>query len=429
MKLIEGFEAAKVILSRQGPAKEILEADDREQTVRQIINDVRRRGDAALLDYTEKFDGVKLKSLEVEREQVTEAYGEVDFALLSAMKLAAERIRAIHQLQKERALRTYIHGKNGWLVRPLERVGVHVPGFTAPLPSSLLMTVIPAKVAGVREVVLVTPPRSEGGVSPVTLVAADIAGVDRIFSVGGAQAIAALAFGTESIPRVDKVCGPGNIYVFLAKKLLYGVVGIDALQGPSEVVVIADDSANPNYCASDLLAQAEHGSLSTVILITPSRSLVNRVMKAIEEQIKTLSRREIITKVLESDGMLIVVENMEEAVELTNLYAPEHVLILAKPGTAYEERLTNAGCIVHGQKATIAISDYVSGPSHVLPTGGTARFSSPLNVMDFLKLTNVSKVGKGLMSLAGEAAIAIARAEGLDAHARAVELRMKKNNR
>jgi histidinol dehydrogenase len=429
MKLIEGFESAKLVLSRQGPVQVSLEADDREQVVRQIINDVRNRGDIALIDYTEKFDGVKLTSLEANREQVTAAYQIVDFQLVSALKLAADRIRAIHQLQKERVLRTYTHGKTGWLVRPLDRVGIYAPGGTASYPSSVLMTVIPAKVAGVREVALVTPPRSEGGVSPVTLVAADIAGVDRIFSVGGAQAIAALAFGTESIPRVDKVCGPGNIYVLLAKKLLYGVVGIDALQGPSEVVVIADDSANPDYCASDLLAQAEHGSLSAVILITPSRSLADRVMKVIEEQIKTLSRKEIIAKVLGSDGMLIVVENMEEAVELANLYAPEHVLLLAKPGTAYEERLTNAGCIVHGQKATIAISDYVSGPSHVLPTGGTARFSSPLNVMDFLKITNVSKVGKGLISLAGEAAIAIARAEGLDAHARAVELRMKKNSR
>ena len=428
MKLIEGFESAKLALSRKGPAQETLEVDDREQTVRQIINDVRSRGDAALLDCTEKYDSIKLKSLELSREQVTAAYEKVDFQLVSALRLAAERIHALHQIQKERALRTYTHGKTGWLVRPLERVGIYVPGGTASYPSSVLMTVIPAKVAGVREVILVTPPRSEGSISSVTLVAADIAGADRIFSVGGAQAIAALAFGTESIPCVDKICGPGNVYVLLAKKLLYGVVGIDGLYGPSEVVVIADETANPHYCASDLLAQAEHGSLSQIILITPSRSLANRVTKAIEEQIKTLSRRDIIAEALQSKGMIIIVENMEEAVELTNLYAPEHVLLIIKPGTAFEERLINAGCIVHGQKATIAMSDYVSGPSHVLPTGGTARFASPLNVMDFIKLTNVSKVGNGLMSLAGEAAITIARAEGFDAHARAVEIRMKKKS-
>lgn len=426
MKLIEGFELAKSVLSRQGLAQEVFEVDDREQTVRQIINDVRLRGDAALLYYTEKFDGVKLMSLEVGRERVTSAYEDVGFELISAMKLAAERIHAIHQMQKERSLRTYTHGKTGWLVRPLERVGIYAPGGTASYPSSVLMTVIPAKAAGVKEVILVTPPSSEGSVSPVTLVAADIAGAGRIFSVGGAQAIAALAFGTESVPIVDKICGPGNIYVLLAKKLLYGVVGIDGLYGPSEVVVIADESAKPDYCASDLLAQAEHGSLSQVIFITPSRSLADRVIQAVEEQTKTLSRREIITEVLQNKGIIIVVENMEQTIELTNLYAPEHVLLLVKPGTAYEERLTNAGCIVHGQKATIPMSDYVSGPSHVLPTGGTARFSSPLNVMDFMKITNVSKVGKGLMSLAGDAAVAIARAEGFDAHAHAVELRLKK---
>jgi histidinol dehydrogenase len=428
MKLIEGFEPAKLALSRKGPAQETLEADEREQTVRRIINDVRRRGDAALFDYTEKYDGIKLKSLELSREQVTAAYGDIDFQLVTSLRIAAERIRTLHQIQKRRALRTYTRDKTGWLVRPLERVGIYVPGGTASYPSSVLMTVIPAKVAGVREVILVTPPRSEVGISPVTLAAADIAGADCVFSVGGAQAIAALAFGTDSVPRVDKICGPGNIYVLLAKKLLYGVVGIDGLHGPSEVVVIADETANPNYCASDLIAQAEHGNLSQVILITTSHSLAERVIKAIKAQVKTLSRREIIEETLQSNGIIVVVENMEEAVELTNLYAPEHILLMAKPGTAYEERLVNAGCIVYGRQATIAMSDYVSGPSHVLPTGGTARFSSPLNVMDFMKITNVSRVSKSMMSLAGEAAIAIARAEGLDAHARAVELRLKKKN-
>jgi histidinol dehydrogenase len=287
------------------------------------------------------------------------------------------------------------------------------------------MTAIPAKVAGVEEVILVTPPSKDGSIAPAILIAADVAGVSRIFSVGGAQAIAALAFGTESVPRVDKICGPGNIYVFLAKKLVYGVVGIDGLQGPSEVVVIADASADPDYAASDLLAQAEHGGLSSAILITDCQPLADKVVKSIDAQLKQLSRQAIIKESLSNTGMIVIVKNMAEAVELTNLYAPEHVLLLTRPNTNYNEQIVNAGCIIYGQQATVAMSDYVSGPSHTLPTEGTARFSSPLNVLDFLKITNVSSVGDALINLAGGAASTIARAEGLDAHAQAIELRMK----
>jgi histidinol dehydrogenase len=429
LKIIEGFERAKAILSRLSPPEEVAGFDEREPAVRQIIEDVRRRGDAALFEYTAKFDRARLTSLEVSRSQIKRAYREVDARLVSALKLAAERIRAFHQMQKERTLRTYTHGKTGWLVRPLERVGVHAPGATATYPSSVMMTVIPARVAGVKEIILATPPGKNGRVAPATLVAADIAGVDRFFSIGGAQAIAALAFGTESVPKVDKICGPGNIYVFLAKKLVYGVVGIDGLQGPSEVVVIADEKANPEYCTADLLAQAEHGALSPSILITTSRDLADKVHRAVEKQMKTLSRQSIIREALKDKGIIVIVRNMDEAIDLTNLYAPEHVCLLVDKSDAYVERLSNVGCIVFGQKATVAMSDYVSGPSHVLPTGGTARFSSPLNVMDFMKLTNVSKVGEALMSLAGKAAITIALTEGLDAHARAVELRLKKVTR
>lgn len=422
MKIIECFDKAKKLLDRQAPKD--LEYKQ-EPAVRQIINDVRQRGDAALFELTEKFDGVKLSTLEVKPAQIRAAYKKVEPKLIDALKLAAERIGNFHQMQKERTIPTYTHGKTGWIVRPLERVGVYAPGGTASYPSTVLMTAIPAKVAGVKEVILVTPPGKDGKISPAILIAADIAGVNRIFSIGGAQAIAALAFGTKSVPRVDKICGPGNIYVFLAKKLVYGVVGIDGLQGPSEVVVIADETANPEYCASDLLAQAEHGSLSPAILITNSHTLADRVIEALEKQIKTLSRQAIIKEALKNNGMIVVVKNMAEAIELTNLYAPEHVLLLVKPNTAYEERIRNAGCIVYGQKATIAMSDYVSGPSHTLPTEGTARFSSPLSVLDFLKLTNVSSVGDALMNVAGKAASTIARAEGLDAHAQAIELRMK----
>ena len=422
MKIIEGFDKAKKLLDRRAPKD--LEYKQ-EAAVRQIINDVRQHGDNALFELTEKFDGAKLKMLEVKPAQVKAAYKKVDVKLVNALNLAAERIGAFHQAQKERALPTYTHGKTGWIVRPLERVGVYAPGGTASYPSTVLMTAIPAKVADVKEVILVTPPGKDGKISPAILVAADIAGVNRIFSVGGAQAIAALAFGTESVPRVDKICGPGNIYVFLAKKLVYGVVGIDGLQGPSEVVVIADETANPDYCASDLLAQAEHGGLSSAILITDSKSLADKAVQSIEKQLETLSRQAIIKESLANNGMIVIVKNITEAIELTNLYAPEHVLLLVRPNTAYEEQIVNAGCIVFGQQATVAMSDYVSGPSHTLPTEGTARFSSPLNVMDFLKITNVSNVGDTLINLTGGAASTIARAEGLDAHAQAIELRMK----
>jgi histidinol dehydrogenase len=422
MKIVEGFNKAQKLLNRQAPKG--LEYKQ-EAAVRQIIGDVRQRGDKALFELTEKFDGAKLTTLEVKPSQIKGAYKKVDAKLIDAMKLAAERIGNFHQMQKERALQSYTHGKTGWLVRPLERVGVYAPGGTASYPSTVLMTAIPAKVAGVREVILATPPGKNGSISPAILIAADIAGVNRVFTVGGAQAIAALAFGTKSVPRVDKICGPGNIYVFLAKKLVYGVVGIDGLQGPSEVIVIADESANPDYCASDLLAQAEHGDLSSAIMITNSASFADKVAQAIEDQVKTLSRRAIIAESLANNGMIIVVKNMAEAIELTNLYAPEHVLLLVRPNTNYDEQIINAGCIIYGKQATVAMSDYVSGPSHTLPTEGTARFSSPLNVLDFLKITNVSSVGDALMSRAGEAASIIARAEGLDAHAQAIELRMK----
>ena len=422
MKIIEGFDKARKLLDRQAPKD--LEYKQ-EAAVRQIINDVRQHGDKALFELTEKFDGAKLTTLEVKPAQIKAAYKKVDAKLVDAMKLAAERIGAFHRAQKERALPTYNQKKTGWLVRPLERVGVYAPGGTASYPSTVLMTAIPAKIAGVKEVILATPPGKDGKISPAILVAADIAGVSRIFSMGGAQAIAALAFGTESVPRVDKICGPGNIYVFLAKKLVYGVVGIDGLQGPSEVVVIADESANPDYCASDLLAQAEHGGLSSAILITDSRTLADKVNLSINEQLKKLSRRKIIEESLMNNGMAVIVKNMAEAVELTNLYAPEHVLLLTKKSTAYEKQITNAGCIILGKQATVAMSDYVSGPSHTLPTEGTARFSSPLNVLDFLKITNISGVDDALIAAAGEAAVTIARAEGLDAHAQAIELRMK----
>jgi len=398
-------------------------SDDREQVVRQIIEAVRRRGDAALFDYTRRFDGAKLTSLEVSKKQIASAYHEVDKELVSALKLAARRIRSFHLKQKRRIWSIASTG-SGQLIRPLERVGVYAPGGTACYPSTVLMTAIPARVAGVREVILATPPKSNGAIPPPTLVAADIAQVDRIFSVGGAQAIAALAFGTESVPRVDKVCGPGNIYITLAKKLLYGVVGIDGLYGPSEVLIIADETANPKYCAADLLAQAEHDPLASAILITTSRRLADEVNQRVERQLKDLERQAIATESLQNRGMIAVVANVDEAIELANLYAPEHLYLMMRGADGYLERVSNAGCVSIGENSTVVLSDYVFGPSHVLPTGATARFSSPLNILDFIKLINLVNVDEASLQKLGKAAATIARAEGLEAHAQAVERRL-----
>ncbi len=439
MIIIEGFQLAKSVLTRQPLAEfyavsatvkqrlnEIFGAKiDLEPAVRQIISEVRQRGDAALFDYMARIDGVKLTSLEVSKQQVNNAYREVDQELVSALKLAAERIRSFHRRQKRCIENMPTKEGLGQLIRPLERVGIYVPGGTASYPSTVLMTVIPAKIAGVKEVVLVTPPRLNEVIPPPTLVAADMAGVDHIFGVGGAQAIAALAFGTESIPKVDKICGPGNIFVVMAKKLVYGVVDIDGLQGPSEVLIIADETANPKYCALDLLAQAEHDPLASAILITTSRHLADEVNREVEQQLESLPRKAIATESLEGKGMIIIVNNINEAIELANLYAPEHLSLMVDKADAYIDKVSNAGCICIGGNSTVVLGDYVAGPSHVLPTGGTARFSSPLNVTDFIKFINLVEVDEAGLREMGQAASAIARAEGFEAHARAVEERLK----
>jgi histidinol dehydrogenase len=422
MKIIEGFEPLKSILSRQGPSSGF-ETDEREKTVRSIITEVSRRGDAALYEYTRRFDGVTLDSLEVSKDQVTAASNSVGPELLSALDLAAERISSYHNAQRDSLLNESVREGLGWLIRPLKRVGIITPGFTSPLPSSLLMAAVPAKVAGVNEIILATPPQKNGSVHPATLAAAKIAGVDRIFSVGGAQAVAALAYGTESIPAVDKIFGPGNIYVTLAKKLLYGVVGVDGLFGPSEVVIIADDGANPAYCASDLLAQAEHTS-GSAIMLTSSQKIAHKVRSEVGEQLKGLNNRKETEKNLEDRGMIGLVESINEAIELANLYAPEHLLLLVENAGYYLEKVTAAGCVIIGKKGTVALGDYIAGPAHILPTGGTARFSSPLNVTDFVKITSLIDTDKIDIDEIGKAAQIIAKTEGLDAHAKAIEKRL-----
>ena len=420
MKIIKGFKEAKSMLSRQAPS-ELMGGDEQEQAVRDIINDVAHRGDKAVLEYTKKFDGVAPKTWEIDKEEIAGAQEKIPPDLLDALKLAARRIRSFHTRQRESLWSGDAEGMS-WLIRPLHRVGIYVPRGTAPYPSSLLMTAIPAKVAGVKEVILATPP---GEIPPVILAAADIAGVDRVLSIGGPQAIAALALGTESIPSVDKVCGPGNIYVTLAKKLLYGVVGIDGLYGPSEVLIIADRTASPAYCAADPIAQAEHGTLSPAILVTTSKSLADKVNKELQQQLEKLPRRQIISEALDNKGLIAVVETLDEAIELANIYAPEHVLLMVEEAKSCIDRLTNAGCVVIGEKATVAIGDYVAGPSHVLPTEGTARFSSPLNILDFIKVINVVTVNEDNLDELGPAAATIADAEGFDGHTEAITRRME----
>jgi len=422
MKIISSYEEAKVVLSRQAVG---LSPDvELEKTVRGIIDEVRRRGDSALLDYTEKFDGVRLASLEVDKREIDRAFRRIDAALLSALELAGNRIAAFHSRQKRSLLRDSARAGLGWTIKPLERIGVYAPGGTAPLPSSLLMIAVPARVAGVKEIILTTPPQKSGEVAPVILAAAKMAGIDRVFSIGGAQAVAALAYGTESVPRVDKVCGPGNLYVTLAKKMVFGTVGIDGLYGPSEVIIIADNTANAGYVAADLLAQAEHGSGASAILITTSAKLANSVNREIETRLKTLERSGIISESLEKRGMIVIVNSIDKTLELADLYAPEHLCLVVKDAPSYVARVKNAGCLFIGEDSLEVLVDYIAGPSHVLPTGGTARFGSPLNILDFIKLITVINLDKKDIRRLGRAASVLARAEGLDAHARAVEIRL-----
>ncbi len=424
MKIIEGFEKARPLFSRQGgPGAKVNE--ELEKNVRQIVSDVRQHGDKALFSFTEKFDGVKLSSLEVSKEAIERAYGETDKELISALELASEQITAYHIKQRKQLVKDSTGGRLGWMMRPINRIGLYVPGGLAPLPSSLLMAAIPARTAGVKEIIVATPPQKNGQISPVTLAAARITKVDRVFSVGGAQAIAALAYGTESVPAVDKVYGPGNIYVTLAKKMVYGTVGIDGLYGPSEVVIIADETANPVYVAADLLAQAEHGSMASAIMITVSKKIADDVNIEVEKQLKDLSRRDITAEGLEKYGAIIIVDTIDEAVELSNLYAPEHLCLAVKNADSYVRKVNNAGCLFVGDEALEALVDYAAGPSHILPTEGTARFGSGLNIMDFIKLTSIVKTGKKDIKQLGKAVTIIARAEGLDAHARAVEKRLE----
>jgi histidinol dehydrogenase len=437
MKIVRDLEAARSLLlghtiaefavASPGVKQRIRQIFDEDITpdeaVRRILNEVRSRGDHALLDFGRKIDGMGLAQLEVTKGEIAESYKKVDKELVNALRLAAERVQAFHQTQKKKLGLDFVEGGLGFIASAMERVGVYIPGGRAYYPSTVLMTVIPAKVAGVPEVVIATPPAPDGTVPAPTLVAADISKVSRVFKVGGAQAIAALAYGTKSIPKVDKICGPGNIFVTLAKKQVYGIVALDGLHGPTETVIIADDSADPVFCAADLLAQAEHDEMATAILITTSSRLADKVSEEIKRQLAKLERRIIAKQSLEQNGAIVVVTNIDEAIQLVNLYAPEHLCLMVKNSRSYLDRIRHAGGIFIG--APEAIGDYTAGPSHVMPTGRTARFSSPLSVLDFLKVSILIDLSDKELRSLGPASATIARAEGLIAHAVSVEKRLE----
>jgi histidinol dehydrogenase len=396
-----------------------------EQQVRRIIDDVRREGDAAVSRYGKAFTGVERASFEVGRAEIEASYKQVEPSLVAALREAAGHIEEYHKLQREHSSRSFSERGVGMQVRAIERVGMYVP--TSPgavYPSSVLMTAIPAKVAGVTELIMMSPAGRDGVVSPLKLVAADIAGVDRVFAAGGAEGIAALAYGTQTVPRVDKIVGPGNIFVTVAKREVFGSVGIDALYGPSETIVIADDSADPMFAAADLLAQAEHDELATPILLTTSEAMAEAIGREVERQLKLLDREEIARKSFDARGGAVIVDSIEEAVALGSEYAPEHMCLLVRDAAAVAKTVRNAGGIFVGDDAPESLGDYTAGPSHVMPTAGAARYASPLGVHDFLKVTSVVAVDAARLREAGPAAAKIARAEGFTAHARSIELRL-----
>lgn len=400
-----------------------------EAIVNDIIQSVRERKDEAVLEYTRKFDRweAKAECLKVTREEIEEAYTQLDPEFIHVMKNSAKNIRSFHQKQ---LLNSWIDTREdgtilGMRILPIERAGVYVPGGKAAYPSSVLMNVLPARVAGVDHIIMTTPAGEDGKVNPGTLVAADIAGVDEIFKIGGAQAIAAMAFGTETVPKVDKITGPGNIFVALAKKACFGHVSIDSIAGPSEILVIADETANPRYIAADLLSQAEHDELASAILITTSTQLADEVARQVDAFTETLPRADIIRKSLEDYGYILIVDDLEEAAEAANEIASEHLEILTADPFLLMTRIRHAGAIFLGEYSCEPLGDYYAGPNHVLPTNGTARFFSPLNVDDFRKKTSIISYSRQALSKVHEEIELFACREGLEAHANSIRVRFE----
>lgn len=397
-----------------------------DQAVQRIIRDVRARGDTALREWGQKLDGFGGGALEVSPAQIDAAVARLDPALLDALRLATGEIERFHQKQARNSWIDFTaEGALGQIVRPLQRVGLYAPGGSAPLPSSLLMAAIPARVAGVAEIIVCSPPqRATGAIADVVLAAARVAGVQRVFALGGAQAIAAMAYGTESVPQVDKIAGPGNLFVVLAKRAVYGIVGIEALPGPTETLVIADANADPRLAAADLLAQAEHDLVASAILLTPSRTLANAVQAEVSRQLEALDRAEIAAQSLAARGGIVVVADLPQAFELANAYAPEHLCLLIDEPWQYVGLVRNAGGIFLGERSFEVLGDYVAGPSHIMPTGGTARYASPVNVDDFRKVISLIGLNDTALARIGPAAARLADAEGLTGHAAAVRRRL-----
>ncbi|NMB30287.1 MAG: histidinol dehydrogenase [Clostridiales bacterium] len=400
------------------------------ESVAKIIEDVRLGGDRAVADYTEKFDGHMSEYYELPQDEINNALTNADDAFINAMLNSIENITDFHSRQVGQG---FINTKDdgtilGQRVRGLNKVGLYVPGGTAAYPSSVLMNAIPAKIAGVKEIIMVTPPRNDGTANPDILVAAALCGVDRVFLMGGAQAIAALAYGTEKVPKVDKIVGPGNIYVATAKKLLYGIVDIDMIAGPSEILVLADETANPVYIAADMLSQAEHDTLASSILITTSEDIAVRAKREIEKQTRNLSRSNIIEKSLSDYGAIILCDNLAQAISLSNEFAPEHLEVFLENPLEYVGRLDNAGSIFLGQYSPEPLGDYYAGPNHVLPTSGTARFFSPLSVDSFIKKISYIYYTKEALAQAKDDIMLIAEREGLTAHARSIDVRFNADN-
>ena len=400
-----------------------------ERRVRAILRDVRERGDKAVAHYTNLYDGERVPThrFEVGRAEVELAYRKIPRGFLKTLERASRRIRRFHRLSLQRSIASSERGiRLGQRIQPLERVGVYVPGGKASYPSTVLMAAIPARVAGVREILMVTPPQQRGGVNPAVLVAADLAGVDRIFRVGGVQAIAALAYGTARIPRVDKIVGPGNQYVAAAKRLVYGVVDVDMVAGPSEIVVVSDEKTPPSFLAADLISQAEHDEMALAILVTPFEGIAREVQKELKRQLDSLRRTKIARSSLEKRGAILIVQDVDQAIEVANRIAPEHLELSVSHPFRLLRRVRHAGAVFLGPYTPEAIGDYVAGPNHILPTAGTARFSSPLGVEDFLKRTNwMSFTGPALKRFDGDVR-GFTEFEGLEGHYRALEMRVNR---
>lgn len=403
---------------------------EQNERVKGIIEAVRREGDGALKRFAREFDGVTVDELRVSEAEIKAAYSQVDDSFLAAIREAADNVRRFHEKQKRTSWMDLQPDGSilGQVIRPLRRVGLYVPGGKAAYPSSVLMNAIPAQVAGVPEIVMVTPPSTAGteGIDPHILVAAAEAGVREIYRVGGAQAVAALAYGTESIAAADKIVGPGNIYVALAKRYVFGAVDIDSIAGPSEIVVLADDTADAAYVAADLLSQAEHDEMASAILVTPSQALAEAVQAEVARQLETLPKKDIASQSIRDYGAILTVASLDEGVRVVNQLAPEHLEVIASEPFQYLSAIENAGAVFLGPYSSEPVGDYFAGPNHVLPTNGTARFSSPLNVDDYMKKSSVIYYSKEALLQNGPKIIALAKHEGLEAHARAIQIRLEK---